>query len=122
MVKVAKVPKVMIVSTGDELVEVDQIPEAHQIRRSNAFTLVSLLEKLQIKATTSHVTDNKEQLKVKILNNLKTHDILLFSGAVSKGKFDYLPEVLKELGVEKQFHRVAQRPCKNPFGLALKII
>lgn len=119
MVKVAKTPKVMIVSTGDELVEVDQIPEAHQIRRSNAFTLVSLLEKLQIKATTSHVTDNKEQLKVKILNNLKTHDILLFSGAVSKGKFDYLPEVLQELGVEKQFHRVAQRPGK-PFWFGIK--
>ena len=82
--------------------------------------MVSLLEKLQIKATTSHVTDNKEQLKIKILNNLKTHDILLFSGAVSKGKFDYL-QVLQELGVEKQFHRVAQRPGK-PFWLALKII
>ncbi|MFD2567174.1 molybdopterin molybdotransferase MoeA [Pseudotenacibaculum haliotis] len=114
MVTVSKVPKVMIVSTGDELVEVDQIPEAHQIRRSNAFTLVSLLEKLQIKAETSHITDDKEQLKEKIGEYLKKYDALLFSGAVSKGKFDFLPEVLEELGVEKLFHRVAQRPGK-PF-------
>lgn len=113
-VKVAKTPKVIIVSTGDELVEVDQIPEAHQIRRSNAFTLVSLLEKLHIKADTAHITDDKEELKEKITDYLNKYDALLFSGAVSKGKFDFLPQVLEELGVEKLFHRVAQRPGK-PF-------
>ena len=113
-VKVAKIPKVIIVSTGDELVEVNEIPAAHQIRRSNAFTLVSLLEKLNIKAETSHITDDKEELKSKISEYLNNYDALLFSGAVSKGKFDFLPEVLNELGVEKLFHRVAQRPGK-PF-------
>ena len=113
-VKVAKMPNVMIVSTGDELVEVDEIPLAHQIRRSNAFTLVSLLERLNIQAKTAHITDNKELLKQKIETFLKEYDVLLFSGAVSKGKFDFLPEVFEELGVEKLFHRVAQRPGK-PF-------
>jgi len=113
-VKVAKTPKVMIVSTGDELVEVDETPLAHQIRRSNAFTLVSLLEKLNIKSETSHIADDKSVLKQKIANYLKDYDVLLFSGAVSKGKFDFLPEVLEELGVEKLFHRVTQRPGK-PF-------
>lgn len=113
-VKVSKTPKVMIVSTGDELVEVDVTPLAHQIRRSNAFTLVSLLERLNIKAETSHIVDDKSVLKQKISNYLKDYDVLLFSGAVSKGKFDFLPEVLAELGVEKLFHRVTQRPGK-PF-------
>ena len=113
-VKVAKMPNVMIVSTGDELVEVDEMPLAHQIRRSNAFTLVSLLERLNIQAKTSHITDNKELLKQKIEAFLKEYDVLLFSGAVSKGKFDFLPEVLEELRVKKLFHRVAQRPGK-PF-------
>lgn len=113
-VKVAKTPSAMIVSTGDELVEVSETPEAHQIRRSNAFSLGALLEKLQIKAETAHITDDKEQLKEKIATYLKQYDVLLFSGAVSKGKYDFLPEVLDELGVEKMFHRVAQRPGK-PF-------
>ena len=113
-VKVAKTPKVMIVSTGDELVEVDQIPEAHHIRRSNSFSLVSLLNELKIQAETDHIIDDKEKLKAQIENHLKNYDVLLFSGAVSKGKFDFLPEVLEELGVEKLFHRVAQRPGK-PF-------
>ncbi|MFY9241547.1 MAG: molybdopterin molybdotransferase MoeA [Polaribacter sp.] len=113
-VKVAKQPKVMIISTGDELVEVHQFPLEHQIRRSNVFTLVSLLERLQIYSETDHITDDKPVLKQKIETYLKEYDVLLFSGAVSKGKFDFLPEVFKELGVEKLFHQVAQRPGK-PF-------
>ena len=69
-VKVAKTPKVIIVSTGDELVEVNENPLSHQIRRSNAFTLVSLLKKLGIKAKTSHIADDKEVLQQKIANYL----------------------------------------------------
>ena len=114
VVKVAKQPKVMIVSTGDELVGVAETPLAHQIRRSNVFTLVSLLERLHIPSETAHITDDKSILKSKIATYLKTYDVLLFSGAVSKGKYDFLPEVFEELGVEKRFHKVAQRPGK-PF-------
>jgi molybdopterin molybdotransferase len=113
-VKVAKQPKVMIVSTGDELVAVDEIPLEHQIRRSNVFTLVSVLERLDIPSKTAHITDDKPILKSKIKSYLEEYDVLLFSGAVSKGKYDFLPEVFNELGVEKLFHKVAQRPGK-PF-------
>lgn len=113
-IKVAKLPKVMIISTGDELVKVTANPLPHQIRRSNVFTLVSLLERLNISSETEHITDDKPILKQKIVNYLKQFDVLLFSGAVSKGKFDFLPEVFTELGVEKLFHKVTQRPGK-PF-------
>ena len=114
VVKVAKQPKVMIVSTGDELVGVAETPLAHQIRRSNVFTLVSLLERLHIPSETAHITDDKPILKSKIATYLKEYDVLLFSGAVSKGKYDFLPEIFEELGLEKRFHKVAQRPGK-PF-------
>ena len=113
-IKVAKLPKVIIISTGDELVKVTANPLPHQIRRSNVFTLVSLLERLNISSETEHITDDKPILKQKIVNYLKQFDVLLFSGAVSKGKFDFLPEVFTELGVEKLFHKVTQRPGK-PF-------
>lgn len=113
-VNVAKLPKIMIVSTGDELVGVEEIPLEYQIRRSNVFTLVSLLEKLKIPSETAHITDDKPILKSKIKTYLQEYDVLLFSGAVSKGKFDFLPEVFDELGVDKLFHKVAQRPGK-PF-------
>jgi len=118
-VKVAKQPKVMIISTGNELVAVSQTPEEHQIRRSNVFTLVSLLEMINIKAETAHIADDKDLLLSKIGSFLKSYDVLLFSGAVSKGKFDFIPEVLNTLGVEKLFHKVKQRPGK-PFWFGKK--
>ena len=119
MVHVAKMPKVMIISTGDELVEVNKIPADYQIRRSNVHTLVSLLSKLKIEADSIHIADDKPLLKQKIDQILNNYDVLLFSGAVSKGKFDFLPEVLEELGVQKLFHKVRQRPGK-PFWFGKK--
>jgi len=118
-VKVAKQPKVMVVSTGNELVEVGEIPADHQIRRSNVFTLVSLLENLKINAETLHILDDKQVLLTKIDSLLNNYDVLIFSGAVSKGKFDFIPEVLDQLGVKKLFHEVKQRPGK-PFWFGKK--
>ena len=117
-VKVAKQPKVLIVSTGDELVDVGQTPLAHQIRKSNVHTLVALLDKLNISSETAHLADHKKAITSKIAEYINTYDVLLFSGAVSKGKFDFLPEALEELGVRKLFHRVAQRPGK-PFWMGI---
>jgi molybdopterin molybdotransferase len=81
--------------------------------------LVSLLEKLQIKADTAHILDDKETLTSTIEGFLNEYDVLLFSGAVSKGKFDFIPEVLDSLGVQKLFHQVKQRPGK-PFWFGKK--
>jgi len=116
---VAKQPKICIISTGDELVEVHQTPLPHQIRRSNVFTLVALLKRLDLPADTLHIKDDKTLLKQNIEEALKNHDVLLFSGAVSKGKFDFIPEVLNSLGVKKLFHRVKQKPGK-PFWFGKK--
>ena len=118
-VKVAKQPKVMIISTGDELVGVNEAPLDHQIRMSNVYTLVSLLDRLHISSERDHISDDKPILKQKIKEYLNDFDVLLFSGAVSKGKFDFLPEVFQELEVEKLFHKVSQRPGK-PFWFGQK--
>lgn len=118
-VKVAKQPKVMIVSTGNELVEVSETPAEYQIRRSNVYTLVSLLQRININADTAHILDDKRTLTDKIEAFLTDYDVLIFSGAVSKGKFDYIPEVLNELGVKKLFYKVSQRPGK-PFWFGKK--
>lgn len=113
-VSVAKLPKVAIISTGDELVEVDQEPQAHQIRKSNAYTLWAGLMEEGITGKLYHINDDKEALRQSLAALLEEFDVLLLSGGVSKGKFDHIPEILHELGVEKSFHRVAQRPGK-PF-------
>lgn len=113
-VEVAKLPKVAIVSTGDELVDVDSNPETHQIRKSNVWALKADLIQLGIDAKLFHLLDSKAGIKSTIENILSHFDVVLLSGGVSKGKLDYIPEILTELGVEKVFHRVKQRPGK-PF-------
>ena len=118
-VKVARNPKIAIISTGDELVNVDQTPEPFQIRKSNVHTLSALLQNENLESSIFHITDDKTLLKNQIAHLLEVFDVLMFSGAVSKGKFDFLPEVLDELGVEKYFHKVRQRPGK-PFWFGKK--
>ncbi|WP_196891944.1 molybdopterin molybdotransferase MoeA [Aureivirga marina] len=118
-VKVAKLPKIVIVSTGDELVDVNETPEVHQIRRSNVYSLFSLVEKFKIKADLKHINDNKEVLEKTVKSLFENYDVLMFSGAVSKGKFDFIPEILDTLGVQKLFHKVQQRPGK-PFWFGKK--
>ena len=112
--KVSQLPKVAIISTGDELVNVNEKPEAYQIRSSNVYTISSLLQQNQIQAELFHIVDNQQVTinKIKIL--LNDFDVLILSGGVSKGKFDYIPAALETLNVEKLFHRVRQKPGK-PF-------
>ncbi|MCC6462675.1 MAG: molybdopterin molybdotransferase MoeA [Saprospiraceae bacterium] len=112
---VARRPRIAIVSTGDELVGVGETPLPHQIRRSNAYALQAMLaEKFQLAGHLFHFADDKLQIADGLRDILARFDLVVLSGAVSAGKFDFVPEVLDELGVEKCFHQVAQRPGK-PF-------
>lgn len=118
-VLVRTLPKVAIVSTGNELVEVLDIPLPHQIRKSNIHTLFAALSQEDIVPTKLHLPDEKASIKKALYHTLKEHNVVLLSGGVSKGKFDFLPEVMEELGVEKIFHGVYQRPGK-PFWFGLQ--
>ena len=112
--EISKVPKCAIISTGDELVEIDKNPEPHQIRRSNIYMIQAYLRKYAIEASQYHIPDEPALMQAKIGDLLAQNDILILSGGVSRGKYDYLPEVLTSLGVQKIFHKVKQRPGK-PF-------
>ncbi len=114
LLRVAEVPKTIVVSSGDELVDVSQTPLPYQIRKSNVHRLLATLRGWGIQADSAHLADDKEHMREALEKMLEHYKILLLSGGVSKGKFDYLPEVLKDLGLEKLFHKVSQRPGK-PF-------
>jgi len=118
-VMVRKLPKICVISTGNELVKVSETPMPHQIRRSNTVSLVAALEKQQIIAERVHLKDNKESIRKELTHILKKYDVVLISGGVSKGKFDFIPEVMQSLDVKKIFHRVAQRPGK-PFWFGVQ--
>jgi len=111
---VKKLPRVIVVSTGDELVEVGATPLKHQVRRSNVHTLVALLQQSGIAAETGHLNDKRDEIRAVLSKYLESFDVILMSGGVSKGKLDYVPEILEELQVTKAFHKVRQRPGK-PF-------
>lgn len=114
LVPVLKMPKIAIVATGNELVEVDAVPENHQIRMSNVYALQAALNADGIASTIFHLIDDEVILLKQLSSIVYEYDVVLISGGVSKGKYDFVPEILDKLGVQKLFHQVAQRPGK-PF-------
>ncbi|NRB62762.1 MAG: molybdopterin molybdotransferase MoeA [Saprospiraceae bacterium] len=114
MISVKRLPKAVIISTGNELVPVDQTPAPHQIRSSNMYTIRTTLEKWGVEVANKHLVDDADIIRQELQACLDQYDMILLSGGVSKGKFDFVPQVLADLGVQKFFHRVKQRPGK-PF-------
>lgn len=110
-VKVERLPKTALFTTGDEVVDASAEIKPHQIRNSNQYLLKSLLKKWLIKPQFGHIIDDKEQLKA-ALNEVLNFDIIITCGGVSAGDADYLPEVLEGLGVKKLFHKVSIKPGK----------
>jgi molybdopterin molybdotransferase len=111
--KVFSVPRLAICSTGDELVPPESIPLAHQIRQSNAPALISLLAQHGLVChTTRHAPDHAATLRQELSELLQSHDVVILSGGVSMGKWDYVPQILQELGVREHLHTIAQKPGK----------
>lgn len=119
VLKVAAVPKIALVSTGDELVDIDASPLPHQIRRSNVYQIKALLEKYKTPVKSFHLADDPTIIEKTLRQILDEYDCVILSGGVSEGKYDYVPDALQKLGVEKIFHRVSQRPGK-PFWFGIK--
>lgn len=114
-IQVLKQPKIAIISTGDELVEINETPLPYQIRRSNVFSIAAILKKeLEIDSDLFHFNDDETVITEGLNRILSNYHIVVLSGAVSEGKFDFVPKALDNLGVTKLFHKVAQRPGK-PF-------
>jgi len=111
---VAKLPRVVIISSGDELVDINVEPSSTQIRKSNSYTIQAVLKQHNIKADLLHIPDNPRITREKIAYCLENYDVILMTGGISMGKFDYIPKALEEMNVETIFHKVSQRPGK-PF-------
>ncbi len=113
---VSKIPSIAIVSTGDELVDVADLPKPHQIRRSNDLMIETALARVQLHALNrTHLPDSPEVSRETLEQLILTHNYVIISGGISMGKKDYIPEVLQELGLECHFHGIAQKPGK-PMG------
>jgi len=110
-VAVARWPKIAVVSTGDELVDVGRPIELFQIRSSNDRAIETALEKRGCTtASRSSLPDEPDELRRAISDMHERDDILVLSGGVSMGKYDYVPQIMDELGMQLVFHKILQRP------------
>ena len=109
--RVSRQPRFMVISTGDELVDPGQPISDYQVRRSNVFSIVAALHARHFEdVQNDHIADDEDHLRERLGTHLRSRDVLILSGGVSKGKFDFVPKVLKGLGVREVFYQVAQRP------------
>jgi len=115
---VKKLPRVVIISTGDELVDVTVTPTAYQVRRSNSYAVKAVLQQYSLQADMLHIPDDPNITRTRIEQCLARYDVIILSGGISMGKFDYLPQELDELNAKRLFHKVAQRPGK-PFWFGI---
>jgi len=111
-VLVSAKPRVAIVATGDELVDVDKTPSSGQIRNSNSYTLYVQARRAGAAPELLGIArDDLPDLREKIRRGLES-DILLVSGGVSMGKYDFVEQVFAEFGVQVLFDKVAMKPGK----------
>jgi molybdopterin molybdotransferase len=112
-VSASRAPRIVVISTGDELVEPGERLQAWQIWRSNSYAAIAALTQHGFtQCSHDHLPDDLDVLRTRLQRHLEEHDVLVLSGGVSKGSFDFVPQVLRELGVGSVFHNVAQRPGK----------
>lgn len=118
-IKVSALPKIAVISIGDELVDIQKPIKQYQTRLSNSYALQALLNISQLgDVQIFHLRDNQKVMLQSIKKILSKVDILILSGGVSMGEFDYVPCVLGQLGIKQFFHKVSQKPGK-PFWFGM---
>ncbi|MFK5857444.1 MAG: molybdopterin molybdotransferase MoeA [Bacteroidota bacterium] len=115
---VYKRPTVGIISTGDELVEPENFPGKSQIRNSNGHQLVAQVTRAGATPNYMGIAEDSEEVTYNTISKaLKENDIVLLTGGVSMGDFDFVPEIMTKIGVEIKFESLAVKPGKpTTFG------
>jgi molybdopterin molybdotransferase len=111
-VKVHKLPKTAIIATGSELIKPGNQLEDGQIYESNTLMLEAALNKNGIKPSIHVIEDNKEATQKMIAEALNTNDLVLISGGISVGDYDFVKEALENNGVQEVFYKIKQKPGK----------
>ncbi len=119
-IDVYKKPKVSIISTGDEIIDINEHPKPGQIRDINRFVIKGLLTREGFVVRFSGIAkDNLKEIKEKIVLAMDS-DIILISGGSSKGERDYIVEALDKLEGEIIFHGINIKPGKPTILARLK--
>lgn len=112
---VNQLPRIAILGSGDELVPIEDIPKPHQIRQSNAFAIENALASAGYPVgKVAFLSDDESSARPELEKVIGESDMVIISGAVSKGRKDWVPNALNSIA-KNHFHGVAQRPGK-PMG------
>lgn len=112
-VKIFKKPRAAILGTGGEIVDVDETPKQDQIRNSNSMMLKIFAERCGAETKVLPIEkDEFESLKSKIKNSIEICDVLIITGGVSVGDYDFTKPALREAGAEIFFEKVSLKPGK----------
>jgi molybdopterin molybdotransferase len=107
-------PKIAVISTGNELVEPDKKPGSGKIRNSNGIQLTAQTIHFGLHADyLGIIPDNKEKLTEVMTGALKKYQVILISGGVSVGDYDFVPSVLQQLNVDIMIHGMNVKPGKH---------
>jgi len=110
---VYKKPNIGIISTGNELVEPNEHPALCKIRNVNSYQLMAQCCTLGISSTYYGIANDDEVSSEKIIRQaLEKNDIVLISGGVSMGDYDFIPSIIKKIGVNILFQSIAVQPGK----------
>lgn len=109
-------PKVAVIVTGDELMLPNEELKHGQIYESNSVGIIHTLEQKGFNAPSVYlVKDNYAELTDTFKNALENYDLIIATGGISVGKYDFVGKILKEQGVNEIFHKVKQKPGKPLF-------
>ncbi|MFC5049494.1 molybdopterin molybdotransferase MoeA [Rubritalea spongiae] len=115
-VQVSLLPRITLITSGDEVVPPNQTPLDYQIRASHPTAIRSIIISNQLGTLNHlHIADDEDATRQAITQALDSSDAVILTGGVSKGKFDYIAPILRELAGAPLFHGVSQRPGK-PLG------
>ncbi len=123
-VSAAKLPVVSVISSGNELVEPSEKPGQSQIRNTNSYQLMAQIERAGAIGKYLGIARDDETATYDIITQaISVSDVVLISGGVSMGDFDFVPSVLERAGVRILFSRVNIQPGKPvTFGLHQKAL
>lgn len=112
-VKVYNKPDIRIISTGNELIPPGEVKSEGQIYESNSYALKSALNRYGFDCEEkTHIKDDFSAIKKGISDYLDRSDVLLLSGGISVGDYDFVKQALEENGVKGLFYKVFQKPGK----------
>ena len=108
-------PKIKIITTGNEIIKAGIPLQFGQIYESNSTALIALLKEQKITKITPIIARDTTKDLLEKLQDINQYDIIILTGGISVGKYDLVADCLTEIGVEKIFHKIAQKPGKPLF-------